>query len=109
MRSGAERLRKSVRGRDLLARVGEDEFAIVSEGPTAARNAERIAQRFLDTVSDAASEETQSLVASVGIAVYPSDGWKADRLVRGATMAMYRARLDGGNAFYRHYAKRAAA
>ena len=105
MRSGAERLRKSVRGRDLLARVGENEFAIVSEGPTAARNAERIAQRFLDTVS----EETQSLVASVGIAVYPSDGWKADRLVRGATMAMYRARLDGGNAFYRHSAKRAAA
>ena len=111
MRDGAARIQAIVRGRDLLARMGEDEFAIVSEGATAGRNAEQVAERMLEAVAapSGSDSDTPALAASVGVAVYPNDGWEAESLVQSATMAMYRARVEGGNTFYRYSTRHGAA
>ncbi len=90
LREVAERLRGSVRERDLVARAGGDEFVIVlpdlSEGG-AHDAAERVEAAFsapldLDGVQ-------ASLHAAVGVACYPADGDDPDVLLAAADRAMY--------------------
>lgn len=92
----ARRLRAALRGPDLLARFGGDEFAVLChvDGMEHARLvAERI-ERELDRPF-AAGTGTVRLTASIGIAVpsFPTPG--SDALVRDADTALHRAKANG--------------
>jgi len=92
----AERLQKSLRENDVLARVGGDEFIIVIYGGD--RNSVAgIAERIASSVREPLVWEGNvlSVAANLGIAAYPEDADTLEELVRKADLAMYRAKRNG--------------
>ncbi|MFW5488835.1 MAG: EAL domain-containing protein [Desulfovibrio sp.] len=101
LRQAAERLSSSVRKNDTLARFGGDEFAVLVEDITDVTNMTRIAQEIIDILSEpfTAGGGDVYLGVSIGMAIYPTDGYSPERLVQNADMAMYRAKEAGKNRF----------
>jgi len=86
----AARMKRQLRGADLLARLGGDEFAALVQ----ARNrdgVEEISQRIEHCFDEPFCFEGYVIhgTASVGIAVYPDDGTTKDSLLSVADAAMY--------------------
>jgi diguanylate cyclase (GGDEF)-like protein len=80
-----------------LARIGGDEFTLISaDGPQPA-TAVALADRLLETVADDFEIDGQKLRVglSVGIAFYPTDGMTGAALLSNADAALYRAKADG--------------
>jgi diguanylate cyclase (GGDEF)-like protein/PAS domain S-box-containing protein len=99
----SERLSESVHKDDLLARMGGDEFAIISypsvnEGMLPASVT---AQKIIDALTKPYIINDQELfvTASIGISLYPGDGENAITLLKNADIAMYRAKELGKNNF----------
>ncbi len=95
----ARRLRAAVRQTDTVARVGSDEFTILLAELASPVDATRVAEKLLQAVSTPlllAGREL-SVTASIGIALYPSDGKDAESLLQSADIAMYRAKDVGRN------------
>lgn len=91
----AEVLRVHSRAVDTPARYGGDEFALVmpETGANAARFvAERIRERL------ATQAEQPNITVSVGVAVYPSSGMTAERLLMAADEALYAMKQDARKA-----------
>jgi diguanylate cyclase (GGDEF)-like protein/PAS domain S-box-containing protein len=97
----AERIECVMRKGDSAARLGGDEFAILVPGVKAPEDLAALAQRLIAVVSEPYQVEGQavSIGTTVGIAVAPGDGGDADRLLRNADMALYRAKADGKGTF----------
>jgi len=93
------RLQSLCAGRDLPARLGGDEFAVVQMGAANREDARAFAQRVREAVGRPFDLEGQTVVlgASVGVALFPSDGEAADVLMRRADRALYRAKTMGKN------------
>jgi diguanylate cyclase (GGDEF)-like protein len=87
-----------------VTRLGGDEFVIMLTEVKSAENAAQVAKRVADAlcvpIAVAANEITVS--ASIGIAVFPTDGEDAEALLKNADAAMYHAKSQGRNgyAFY---------
>jgi diguanylate cyclase (GGDEF)-like protein/PAS domain S-box-containing protein len=98
----ARRLREAVRAGDVVGRLGGDEFAILLELLESDYEAVAVARRVLQGFSrpfDLGSGGSVGVSASVGLAT-AHDGHKpADRLIREADIAMYRAKATGRNRF----------
>ena len=79
-----------------VARVGGDEFSLVSEGPQPA-TAEALAERLRAALEPefAINGRGTSISASVGVSVFPGDGDDATTLVANADAALHRAKADG--------------
>ena len=97
----AERLRGLVRETDTIARMGGDEFVIVQPFIADPADATALAQRIITLMSEPYSIDGHQAVigASIGIAVGPGDGSGADKLLRNADLALYRAKGDGRGTF----------
>ncbi|AWN49987.1 diguanylate cyclase [Methylobacterium terrae] len=97
----ADRLRSMVRAGDTVARIGGDEFVVLQAGVSAPDEAQALARRVVDLVGRTYMIEGQllSIGASVGVALAPADGYDADRLLKNADLALYRAKLDGRGTF----------
>ncbi|TGD98329.1 putative bifunctional diguanylate cyclase/phosphodiesterase [Methylobacterium nonmethylotrophicum] len=97
----ADRLRSMVRAGDTVARIGGDEFVVLQAGVAEPDEAQALARRVVDLVGRTYMVEGQllSIGASVGVAVAPADGQEADRLLKNADLALYRAKLDGRGIF----------
>lgn len=82
----------------IVARWGGDEFTIILP-QVSNTEAAVIAQIILNALKQAFNLEAHQLhiSASIGIALYPSDGKDADTLVRNADAALYRAKQKGRN------------
>jgi diguanylate cyclase (GGDEF)-like protein len=97
LRAVAERLRESLRGSDLAARIGGDEFVVLLEDVTDASTALKVAERFQEKLRlpfDASEEGHQMYTsASIGIAVGAKEG--PQELVRAADEATYQAKRMG--------------
>jgi PAS domain S-box-containing protein len=80
-----------------LCRLGGDEFVVLLTDVQDSENASRVATRILTGLRKpfVLNDEEAYVTASVGIAVYPSDGEDPETLLKHADSAMYAAK-DGG-------------
>lgn len=85
------------RGRDMLARIAGDEFALLIRRHTDADNLECIARAIHAAMAEPIVLNEQALTVSVslGICLFPSDCQDAEDLLRGAEAAMYHAKREG--------------
>jgi diguanylate cyclase (GGDEF)-like protein len=93
------RLRNVLRSCDVVARLGGDEFVVILEEAAERHDVERIASTLLSVLSQPLqlSGHECHTTASIGIAMYPSDGTDVQALTKNADMAMYLAKEDGKN------------
>lgn len=95
----ARLLQGRLRDSDILCRWGGDEFVIgllECDGIDGVINvAEKICLQLTGSMGDDADKAHVTL--SIGIALYPQHGSDADRLIRNADVAMYRAKRSGKN------------
>jgi len=94
----AERLKSSLNELDFIARVGGDEFVILSQDPL---HVKTLCDRLLQSL-EAPIEigfEQFRLSASMGVACSPKDGKSFETLFRNADTAMYEAK----NSLQKHY------
>lgn len=80
-----------------VARIGGDEFTLISGMGPQPRTAEVLASRTLQAVADPFEVRGQKipLGLSIGAAVYPRDGSDLATLLANADAALYRAKVDG--------------
>jgi len=99
----AGRLLTCVRQVDTVARLGGDEFVILLT-QTDARGAETIARRVIEVLGLPFDLDGVgfSVTASIGIAMYPTDGESMNDLIKNADAAMYRVK-ERGRAGFRFY------
>jgi diguanylate cyclase (GGDEF)-like protein len=102
LRECAQRLSKCVRKQDLVARLGGDEFTVILENIKDRRNAKRIAQKIVNSLSESIeiSDMQVNISASIGISFY--DGQvkiPAETLIKQTDIAMYRAKKAGRNTY----------
>jgi len=97
----ANRLRHTLRSSDVVARLGGDEFVVILEEAAETHDVERITRDLLSVLSEPLqlSGHECHTTASIGIAMYPSDGADVQTLTKNADMAMYLAKEDGKNGF----------
>lgn len=99
----AEQLRLVVDSRDVVARIGGDEFAILSEF-NSREESDSLAQKIIQYLKIQKDFSDHSLVigASVGLSCFPDDGEDALDLIKKSDQAMYEAKAGGKNNF-RYY------
>lgn len=98
----AKRLIECVREVDIVSRMGGDEFTIILESVQNLQEIISIAKRIIVSIANPYNlgENEVSLTASVGIAVFPTDGMTGDLLLKRADDAMYRAKEKGKNNYH---------
>ena len=90
------RLREVARERDILARPGGDEFAIIAHHLSGAESATNIATRVqvaLERPIEIGGHKHR-IGVGIGVALIPRDGKTAEDIVRKADIALYRAKSD---------------
>ena len=99
----AARLRGVLRASDLAGRQGGDEFLLLLDPVPRPEQAEAVAARVVDVLSQPFVLQGREirLSASAGIALYPQDGQDVETLIRFADQAMYAAKAAGRAGFRR--------
>lgn len=94
------RLDHRIRATDMLARVGGDEFVLVTTGALLADALPELIQRLQSAFDAPVTVAGQDFSAhtSIGIACYPAHGDDAETLLRRADLTMYVAKRNGGQA-----------
>ena len=114
LKAVADRLTKSLRKSDYVARssegetvnvvsrVGGDEFIVLAHDLNQAQDAAIASRRLLDDISapyDLSGREV-FMTASIGIALYPDDGTDVDDLLKNAEKAMRHTKNEGKNNYH---------
>ena len=97
LKAAGERLAASLRDDDLLARLSGDEFAIIIPELHDPSVLNAMAKRIIALVSSPFQIDGHEIMVScsLGIAIGPDNGDTADKLVRNADFALYRAKSEG--------------
>lgn len=101
LRSVAERLQHVVREADTVARLGGDEFVVLLSEVADVDDVGLLAARILRSLAEPHRIDGREItvVASLGISLYPKDSDNGATLIRTADIAMYRAKREGGGGF----------
>ena len=97
----AQRLRDCTQEHDLVCRMGGDEFTLILTGQndeeSAANTAVQVAERILHTLNQPylLGQREVFISASIGVALYPTDGRSVIELLKNADIAMYHAKSLG--------------
>ncbi len=100
LKAVAGRILENMAERDVVSRVGGDEFVLLFTNCNAEFAGQK-AQKILEELSEPFIFEGNELFVtpSIGISFYPEDGQDAETLVKNADIAMYRAKEQGRNNF----------
>ena len=95
----AQRLRKSLRKKDIVSRMGGDEFAIAVADIDTENELNKVADRVLAGFDSPISVEDKkfSISVSLGVSLYPDDGSHLEELIKKADYAMYKAKNENKN------------
>lgn len=90
----ANRLTSFVRDEDIVSRWGGDEFVCLLFEVKQEADVTRLAEKLIHRIAEACEVNgiVLSIKASIGIAIYPTDGDTADVLFKNADTAMYKAK-----------------
>lgn len=100
LREFAARLRKNLRGIDLVCRYGGEEFVIVmpeTEPQVAEMVAERVRNEIARTPFPIADDKTVGVTVSVGVSSIQRPNDTVEALMKRADMALYEAKTGGRN------------
>jgi diguanylate cyclase (GGDEF)-like protein len=95
----ATRIASGLRAGDTLARLGSNEFAVITMG--SANDVPALCERLIGLISmPIVIDGFEHLVgASIGVAMFPRDGDAEEQLLSNASSAMHRVKAQGGSAF----------
>jgi diguanylate cyclase (GGDEF)-like protein len=96
------RLMANKREEDTIARLGGDEFVVLLEQLGSTDAIAPIAEKLIRTMQQPIEIDgnTIYITTSIGISIYPDDALDAERLLRNADAAMYRAKSEGRNTYH---------
>ncbi len=97
--SMVQRINNCLRGHEIFARLGSDEFAIALTHIHSIENVSEVAKRILDNMRRCFSIQNKQIEAhiSMGIALSPNNSYSVNDLFKYAHIAMYRAKQEGRN------------
>jgi len=100
----SERLQKSVRRSDTVARIGGDEFTVILHNVGASQKIMMLAQKIINDSNEpyTINNHKFNVGCSIGIATYPNSGRDEETLQRNADLAMYQAKQSSVSS-YRFY------
>ena len=95
----ANRIRRSVRSTDIVARAGGDEFVVVMPDITTIADVDQCAANLVLKLAPeiAVDEQLVKVTVSVGVCIYPDFATDVKHLFKRADAAMYAAKDDGRN------------
>jgi len=97
----AERIRSTLRGQDVVARFGGDEFCVLvslRDGDEARHMAHRVMQKMKEPI--ALSGRSMVMTTSIGVSLFPDDGETCDELLKHADLALYQSKGSGRNSLH---------
>jgi diguanylate cyclase (GGDEF)-like protein len=97
LRKVADVLRQSTRKTDVVMRLGGDEFAVIASHPDGTDGAAYLAERIAEALSSPLTigGRRVNISTSIGIAVTPHDGDNAEKVLKSADLALYKAKGEG--------------
>jgi diguanylate cyclase (GGDEF)-like protein/PAS domain S-box-containing protein len=101
LKQAAKRLKSAVREGDSVCRLGGDEFVVLLRNLVQTADARAVASNLISKFRRPFRLEQRDLVvtASIGIAIYPSDGATSTELLRSADTAMYHSKEQGRSTY----------
>ncbi len=101
LREITARFRTTLRASDVIARMGGDEFVVLVQEMSDRSQAEAVARKLLNAAIEPImlKEQECRVTASIGIALYATDGDDEQSLMKNADIAMYFAKEEGKNNF----------
>ncbi|AOU97640.1 hypothetical protein BI364_06425 [Acidihalobacter yilgarnensis] len=104
LRAVGRRVQTCLREGDTLARLGGDEFVVLLPQIANRESAATVGRKIIDALTPPFVVDQHELFvgASIGIAIFPSDGNTDEELIKNADIAMYSVKNDtrGGYSFY---------
>jgi len=100
----AQRLRAALRGADIVARFGGDEFVVLLSGVRSAETTRNTAARVQAAMEAPLTLDTHRVRVgvSIGISEFPADGVHAEALLMKADTAMYAAKTAADSHYVRY-------
>lgn len=101
----AARLRSKTDQQDVIARLGDDDFALILEGRKEVKEIMQTAEELIGEIAKPCVVDDKNIIctASIGVSLFPFDD-DVDVLLKHANTALHRAKDAGGNCI-RFYAE----